>query len=106
MNDESGQLLLRPGTTVTCPKCSNEFSLDLGFAKKALEQLSEGSSSAIAAMREAERAVAFVVLEGQTGEVLTAADAGNQLIGQFAGRLCSLMLRELLQGSAVAAQCS
>ncbi len=55
MSLESGQLLLSPDTTVTCPKCSHEFSLDQGFAKKALEQLSEASAGAIAAMREAER---------------------------------------------------
>ncbi len=51
-----GQLLLGQDTTVTCPKCANEFSLDEGFAKKALEQLAETSSGAIAAMRDAERA--------------------------------------------------
>src|SRR5260370_18379193 len=56
MSLESGQLLLRQDTTVTCPKCANEFSLDQGFAKKALEELSDASSGAIAAMREAERA--------------------------------------------------
>src|SRR5260370_35087398 len=55
MSLESGQLLLRQDTTVTCPKCANEFSLDQGFAKKALEQLSDASSGANAAMREAER---------------------------------------------------
>jgi len=38
MSLESGQLLLRQDTTVTCPKCANEFSLDQGFAKKALGQ--------------------------------------------------------------------
>ncbi|MGO9930713.1 MAG: DUF2130 domain-containing protein [Steroidobacteraceae bacterium] len=51
-----GQLLLRQDTSVTCPKCATEFSLDQGFAKKALEQLSEVSAAAIAAMRDAERA--------------------------------------------------
>src|SRR6266700_1691269 len=56
MSLESGQLLLRQDTTVTCPKCADEFSLDQGFAKKALGQLSEASAGAIAAMREAERA--------------------------------------------------
>jgi hypothetical protein len=56
MSPESGQLLLRQNATVTCPKCSNEFSLDQGFAKKALEQLSEASAGAIASMRDAERA--------------------------------------------------
>src|ERR1700733_14380275 len=53
---ESAQLLLRPDTTVTCPKCAEEFSLDQGFAKKALEQLAETSDRAIAAVRNAERA--------------------------------------------------
>jgi hypothetical protein len=52
---DSGQLLLRHNTTVTCPKCATEFSLDQGFAKKALDQLSEVSAEAISAMREAER---------------------------------------------------
>ena len=55
MSRESSQLLLREKTTVTCPKCSNEFSLDQGFAKKALEQLSEASAGAIASLRDAER---------------------------------------------------
>jgi len=52
---ESAQLLLRPDTTVTCPKCADEFSLDQGFAKKALEQLAETSAQAIAAVRDSER---------------------------------------------------
>jgi len=55
MSLDSGRLLLAHKTTVTCPKCANEFSLDQGFAKKALEQLSEASSGAIVAMRAAER---------------------------------------------------
>jgi hypothetical protein len=53
---DTGQLLLLHDTTVTCPKCATEFSLDQGFAKKALDQLSEVSAEAISAMREAERA--------------------------------------------------
>jgi len=53
---ENEQLLLRPDTTVTCPKCADEFSLDQGFAKKALEQLAETSAQAIAAVRDSERA--------------------------------------------------
>jgi hypothetical protein len=56
MNLESGQLLLRHDITVTCPKCANEFSLDQGFAKKALEQLAEASGNAITALRDTERA--------------------------------------------------
>jgi hypothetical protein len=58
MSLEAGQLLLRHDTTITCPKCAMEFSLDQGFAKKALDQLSDSSAGAIAAMRDAERAVA------------------------------------------------
>jgi hypothetical protein len=53
---DSRQLLLRHDATVTCPRCANEFGLDQGFAKKALDQLSEVSAQAISAMREAERA--------------------------------------------------
>jgi len=56
MSAESAQLLLRPDTSVTCPKCADEFSLDQGFAKKALKQLAETSSHAMAAVRDAERA--------------------------------------------------
>jgi hypothetical protein len=56
MSFETRQLLLREDTTVTCPKCANEFGLDQGFAKKALEQLEYASAGAIAAMRDAERA--------------------------------------------------
>jgi len=56
VSHDSAQLLLRPDTTVTCPKCADEFSLDQGFAKKALEQLAETSAHAIAAVRDAERA--------------------------------------------------
>jgi hypothetical protein len=49
------ELLLRRDTTVTCPRCATEFGLDQGFAKKALDQLSDASASAIAAARAAER---------------------------------------------------
>ena len=51
----SRPLLLRHDTTVTCPKCANEFGLDQGFAKKALEQLADNSAIAIADLREVER---------------------------------------------------
>jgi len=56
MSSDAAQLLLRSDTPVTCPKCANEFGLEQGFAKKALDQLSEASAGAIAALREAERA--------------------------------------------------
>jgi hypothetical protein len=56
MSSDAAQLLLRSDTPVTCPKCANEFGLEQGFAKKALDQLSEASAGAIAALRETERA--------------------------------------------------
>jgi hypothetical protein len=60
--------MLRHDTTVTCPKCATEFSLDQGFAKKALEQLFDASAGAIAAMREAERAAVEKRAEELAGE--------------------------------------
>src|ERR1019366_632849 len=73
MRPESEQLLLRHDTTITCPKCATEFSLDQGFAKKALEQLSAASAGAIAAMREAERAAVEKWAEDLAGEKARAA---------------------------------
>ncbi len=52
----SGRLLLTLDTNITCPSCAHEFSLQEGFAKKALERLEDASAGAIAAMRDAERA--------------------------------------------------
>jgi hypothetical protein len=53
---QSGRLLVAVDTNITCPSCANEFSLQEGFAKKALERLENASAGAIAAMRDAERA--------------------------------------------------
>lgn len=58
MTRSAEQLLIRPGTKITCPKCVHEFSLEQGFAKKALEKLEEASAGTMEAMREAERAAA------------------------------------------------
>lgn len=52
----TGRLLLTLDTNITCPSCAHEFSLEEGFAKKALERLEDASAGAIAAMRDAERA--------------------------------------------------
>ncbi len=52
------QLLIRSSAKVRCPKCANEFSLEQGFAKKALEKLEEASAESIAGMLENERAAA------------------------------------------------
>jgi hypothetical protein len=51
----TGRLLLALDTNITCPSCVHEFSLQEGFAKKALERLEDASDGAIAAMRDAER---------------------------------------------------
>ena len=54
----TGRLLLSLDTNITCPGCAHEFSLQEGFAKKALERLEDASEGTIAAMRDAERAEA------------------------------------------------
>jgi hypothetical protein len=56
MSLEAGQLLLLQDTAVACLKGANQFSIDQEFAKKVVEQLSEASTRAIKALREAERA--------------------------------------------------
>jgi hypothetical protein len=75
MSLDAGKLLLSQDTRITCPKCANEFSLDQGFAKKALEQLSEASAGAIAGMRDAERAQVERRAEQLAGERSRAAQA-------------------------------
>jgi hypothetical protein len=49
-------LFLTLDINITCPSCAHEFSLQEGFARRALERLEEASTDAIAAMRDAERA--------------------------------------------------
>jgi hypothetical protein len=51
-------LLLAPDTRVTCPNCEQEFSLEQGFAKQALETVAASSTSALGALRDEERAAA------------------------------------------------
>lgn len=51
----TNRLLLDPATPVVCPKCAEEFNLEHGFAKKALEGFEEASRGAMAAVRETER---------------------------------------------------
>lgn len=50
------RLLLAPDTSVTCPKCDHEFSLEQGFARKALEQLADSSQGALRALEQTVRA--------------------------------------------------
>jgi hypothetical protein len=52
----TNRLLLDPETLVICPKCAEEFNLQHGFAKRALEDFEAASRGALAAVREAERA--------------------------------------------------
>jgi len=50
------RLLLAPDTSVTCPQCDHEFSLEQGFAKRALEQLEDSSQGALRAIEQSVRA--------------------------------------------------
>jgi len=52
----TNRLFLTLDINITCPSCAHEFSLQEGFARRALERLEEASTDAIAAMRDAERA--------------------------------------------------
>jgi hypothetical protein len=49
------RLFVAPDTPVTCPKCEHEFSLEQGFARRALEGLEQESDAALAGLRDAER---------------------------------------------------
>jgi hypothetical protein len=76
----AAQLLLSPDTTVRCPACAHEFSLEQGFARKALEHLEQHSRGALAAMEsqvkhEAERRSATSAAQRQ--------DAARQQIAQL-----------------------
>jgi hypothetical protein len=78
------QLLLSPGTTVRCPACAQEFGLEQGFAKKALEHLEEHSRGALAAMEsqvkhEVERRAGAMAAERQ--------GAAQQQIAQLEQRI-------------------
>jgi len=54
----SDSLLLAPDTRVTCPNCEQEFSLEQGFAKQALEAVAASSSGALSSLRDQERTAA------------------------------------------------
>jgi hypothetical protein len=69
----NGRLLLTLDTSITCPSCAHDFSLQEGFAKRALERLEDASANAIAAMREAERAQVEKRAEQLVGERTRAA---------------------------------
>ena len=75
---KGNQLLLALDTNLTCPHCARDFSLQEGFAKKALEHLSEASADAILAMRDAERAQVERRAEQLAGERSRAAQAETE----------------------------
>lgn len=50
-----GHLLLAPDTSVTCPRCDHEFSLEQGFARRALEQLADSSQDALRTLEQTVR---------------------------------------------------
>jgi len=51
-------LVLEPDAHVTCPNCKQEFSLEQGFARHALEGIEAASAEALTRLREQERGVA------------------------------------------------
>jgi hypothetical protein len=99
-----GQLLLRQDTTVTCPECSHEFSLDLGFAKKALEQLAETSAGAIAAMRNAERTEVEKRAEQLAGEKARAAQGEAEALKKLLKEQGDSHAKELTEVRSIAEQ--
>ncbi len=71
MNTES--LLLAADTRVTCPACGQEFSLEEGFAKQALDAVAIASASALAALKDQERAAVEKRAQQLAGEQSKAA---------------------------------
>ena len=69
----SDPLLLAPDTRVTCPNCDQEFSLEQGFAKQALETVAASSTSSLAALRDQERNAAERRAQQTAGEQAKAA---------------------------------
>ena len=69
----SDPLLLAPDTRVTCPNCDQEFSLEQGFAKQALETVAASSISSLAALRDQERSAAERRAQQTAGEQAKAA---------------------------------
>jgi hypothetical protein len=68
MNLTAEKLLLDTETTVTCPKCDHEFSLEQGFATKALEHLAGLTSGALRDMQESVRVEAQKRAERELAE--------------------------------------
>ncbi len=66
-------LLLAPDTRLTCPACAQEFSLEQGFARKALESAQGASARALAALKDQERAAVEQRAQQLAGEHAKAA---------------------------------
>ena len=75
MTAATEKLFLNTNTTVTCPKCKHEFSLEQGFAKKALEHLADASSGAIEDLQESVRVDALKRAERESAEQTRLAQA-------------------------------
>lgn len=80
----AAELLLSTDTTVRCPSCEQEFSLEQGFAKKALEHLEAHSRGALAAResqirQEIERQADAIAIDRHS--------AAQQQITQLQGQL-------------------
>ena len=97
MNATPGQLLLRHDTTVTCPRCATEFSLEAGFAKKALEALSEASAGAITAMRDAERATVEKLADQRAAEKTRAAQSESESLKRLLQEQAEMNARSLAE---------
>ncbi len=86
-------LLIAADTRVTCPRCAHEFSLDEGFARRALESLEQGSDAALAELMTAERSREQRRLEAQIAEH----DRGHeQQLAQLRQQLAEQAAREQL----------
>ena len=69
------QLLLSSDTTLKCPHCARDFSLESGFAKQALEAVHETSTDSIAALRREERSAGEARAQRENAERLRLMEA-------------------------------
>jgi hypothetical protein len=78
-------LLLAPSTAIVCPHCDKGFSVEQGFAKQALEQISASSAKGIENLKARERAdVERREQEMSAERELTSRQAAEQLQKQMA----------------------
>ncbi len=98
----TGRLLLTLDTNITCPRCAHEFSLQEGFAKKALERLEDASAGAIAAMREAERAEVEKRAQELAGEKARAAQVEVEALKKLLKAQADANARNLVEARSLA----